>query len=150
MKNKWNIINRKNHGEYYYVIISNNESNIEIEHRSDKICEQLAQSICDAMNKTTNPLEGDIYKIAETILKQDKDFKEEGLSEYMNGKLNGIIEGLQYASIRKEGEAVRFAEWLVKQGFSLHDKTIEGFLWSKDSDKPTTTNDLYNKYKESI
>lgn len=35
----------------------------------------------------------DIYKQAEEYIKNGKDFKAEGLSEYQNGKFNGYIDG---------------------------------------------------------
>lgn len=36
-------------------------------------------------------------EIAEELVRNHKDFKTEGFSEYMNGYLNGIILGLEYA-----------------------------------------------------
>lgn len=36
-------------------------------------------------------------EIAEQLVRNHKDFKAEGFSEYMNGYLNGIILGLEYA-----------------------------------------------------
>lgn len=40
--------------------------------------------------------ECEIYKLAENILKSHSDYNTEGFSEYQNGRLNGIIEGLKY------------------------------------------------------
>lgn len=40
-------------------------------------------------------------EIAESLVRNHRDFKAEGLSEYMNGYFNGIIEGLEYAQAQK-------------------------------------------------
>jgi hypothetical protein len=41
-------------------------------------------------------------EIAEGLVKSHPDFKEEGLSEYQNGRFNGIIEGLGYINSRNK------------------------------------------------
>lgn len=41
--------------------------------------------------------EVDVEKLAEAYIRKGKDFKEEGLSEYQNGKMNGFIDGYNQA-----------------------------------------------------
>lgn len=50
---------------------------------------------------TNNIVEDDIEKLAEQLLTSHPDFKAEGMSEYQNGRFNGIIEGLNYKSATK-------------------------------------------------
>jgi hypothetical protein len=49
----------------------------------------------------------DNTEIAEKLLREHKDFKAEGFSEYMNGYLNGIIRGLEYAQKETEPTGIK-------------------------------------------
>ena len=46
-------------------------------------------------------IEDDVEKLAEGLLMAHPDFKAEGMSEYQNGRYNGIIEGLTYKAATK-------------------------------------------------
>jgi len=47
-------------------------------------------------------VEDDVERLAEQLLTSHSDFKAEGMSEYQNGRFNGIIEGLNYKSATKK------------------------------------------------
>ena len=54
----------------------------------------------------------DVNDIAEKLLKANPDFKSEGLSEYQNGRLNGIIEG--YEKCLKDNSK-KITSWSVEE-----------------------------------
>jgi hypothetical protein len=74
-----------------------------------------------------------LEEVAERLLKSHQDFKTEGFSEYQNGRLNGIIEGLKWQQDKKlyseqidmlwlkyrtytnNEDAWCFKEWLLEQ-----------------------------------
>lgn len=68
-----------------------------------------------------------LEEIAERLVKKHPDFKAEGLSEYQNGKFNGIIEGIKYQQERSysEEEILDIAKQAYSMGRSNY--TIKAF-----------------------
>lgn len=60
----------------------------------------MKQEILTEMERLAEPKQKTTVDIAERLLRKHSDFETEGMSEYQNGKFNGIIEGIEWQAER--------------------------------------------------
>ena len=85
----------------------------------------LVQNISEEESVVPETVED--ISIAETLLKQHPDFIAERMSEYQNGRFNGLIEGLGYARQKSEPKIKKLSEALEKIEFALRDHHIQSY-----------------------
>ena len=113
-----------NKGGFYKIIITKEEPKQKIKYPTQI---GTLSRLVEGLKQET------IEEVAENIIKTHPDFKSEGMSQYQNGKFNGIIEGIKWQKGRSYSEEELFTLTLeaVNIGMSLRQDQLNG--WSDES-----------------